>query len=49
MYPVVDRPEEQLFAVNITLTPEGDLHREEILALLFEYVGPSATVLNKAW
>ncbi|CAJ1396757.1 unnamed protein product [Effrenium voratum] len=29
---------EQLFAVNISLTPEGDAHREEILALLFEYV-----------
>jgi len=28
----------QLFAVNITLTPEGDAHREEVLALLFEYV-----------
>lgn len=30
--------DEQLFAVNITLTPEGDLHREEVLALLFESV-----------
>ncbi|CAE7775584.1 IDE [Symbiodinium microadriaticum] len=30
--------DEQLFAINITLTPEGDAHREEVLALLFEYV-----------
>jgi secreted Zn-dependent insulinase-like peptidase len=36
-----DRSQEQLFAVNITLTPEGDLHREEVLALLFESVGHS--------
>eukprot|EP00931_Biecheleriopsis_adriatica_P031421 TRINITY_DN18431_c0_g1_i3.p1 TRINITY_DN18431_c0_g1~~TRINITY_DN18431_c0_g1_i3.p1 ORF type:complete len:1119 (+),score=279.20 TRINITY_DN18431_c0_g1_i3:68-3424(+) len=30
--------DEQLFAVNISLTPEGDQHREEVLAMLFEYV-----------
>ncbi|CAE7368573.1 IDE, partial [Symbiodinium pilosum] len=30
--------DEQLFAINITLTPEGDAHRDEVLALLFEYV-----------
>ncbi|CAL1157774.1 unnamed protein product [Cladocopium goreaui] len=38
--------DEQLFAVNITLTPEGDLHREEVLALLFESVGHSGLWLH---
>lgn len=28
----------QLFTVSITLTPEGDEHRDEVLALLFEYL-----------
>jgi len=28
----------QLFAVNITLTPEGDENRENVMALLFEWV-----------
>jgi len=28
----------QLFALNITLSPEGDQHRDEVLALAFEYV-----------
>lgn len=28
----------QLFAVNISLTPEGDSEREKVLALLFQYV-----------
>ena len=41
-----DRSQEQLFAVNITLTPEGDLHREEVLALLFESVGHSGLRLH---
>lgn len=41
-----DRSQEQLFAVNITLTPEGDLHREEVLALLFESVGHSGLWLH---
>lgn len=37
---ISQRYQEQLFAVNITLTPEGDAHREEVLALLFEYAQP---------
>jgi len=30
--------DQQLFSVSVALTPEGDRHREEILALIFEYV-----------
>lgn len=30
--------DQQLLAVNISLTPEGDAHREEVIALLFHYV-----------
>ena len=41
IYVISQRYQEQLFAVNITLTPEGDAHREEVLALLFEYAAPS--------
>ncbi|CAE8650341.1 unnamed protein product [Polarella glacialis] len=45
--------DEQLFAVNISLTPEGDAHRQEVLALLFEYVklvvdaGPDEAVYHE--
>eukprot|EP00971_Amphidinium_carterae_P192807 3825780-Amphidinium_carterae.1 len=30
--------DQQLFSVIVALTPEGDAHREEVLALIFEYV-----------
>jgi len=28
----------QLFSLNVSLTPDGDVNRDEVLALLFEYV-----------
>ncbi|CAE8604139.1 unnamed protein product [Polarella glacialis] len=33
-----DFDDQQLFSLSLILTPEGDAHQEEVLALLFQYV-----------